>query len=119
MNTTSLPPRSSPITPAPALMPQHLPMSLTIANTTDHETETEPEEITAAAPSPGAAAADDQAEERRARRRRVATVEIPEAVHAIATLTGRDAGEIIEDLLAAQVAGIKATTARILSEALR
>lgn len=100
-------------------------MTLTIANTTDHETEpedlaqattlTEPENLNAA--HDATVAMMDEA--RRARRRRVATVEIPEAVHAIATLTGRDAGEIIEDLLAAQVAGIKATTARILSEALR
>lgn len=54
------------------------------------------------------APADQQDTEQRTRRRRVASVEIPEVIHAMATLTGQDAGDIIEAIVAAEVANIQA-----------
>lgn len=58
--------------------------------------------------SPITPAPAEQDTEQRTRRRRVASVEIPEAIHAMATLTGQDAGDIIEAIVAAEVASIQA-----------
>jgi len=69
---------------------------------------------TAPSPSPGAAPAADEQEERRTRRRRVATVEIPEEVHAAALLMGRDPAEMVQAMVAAQLAAVRFESAKAL-----
>jgi hypothetical protein len=63
-------------------------------------------------PDPTPAPATAEETEQRTSRRRFASVEIPEAIHAMATLTGQDAGAIIEAIIeavvAAEVASIQA-----------
>jgi hypothetical protein len=52
-------------------------------------------------PDPTPAPATAEETEQRTSRRRFASVEIPEAIHAMATLTGQDAGAIIEAIIEA------------------
>ena len=79
--------RAQPITPAPALMPQHHPMT------------SPSDDLPPVAPS---ASADQVAEERRARRRNVVTVSMPDALMGLADATGRDPGELASAILAEQ-----------------
>jgi hypothetical protein len=51
------------------------------------------------------------------RRRRVVRVELPDELHALATLTGRDPEELVKDLLSAQVAAIRARAKSLMAEA--
>lgn len=55
----------------------------------------------------------------RTRRKRVASIEIPEELHALAVLTGRDPAEMIMDLMAAQLIEVKRRASAILTEAAR
>jgi hypothetical protein len=72
------------------------------------------------APSPGAAAAEGQTEAtpsvRAHLRGNKITVTIPDEILAPSDLTGRTTAEIFADLLAAQVAGIRAKAKSLLGE---
>lgn len=105
-----LPARSHPITPAPALMPQHDPTM---------SEDTAPYTVTPTAPSPGAAAAADQtAEERRARRRNVASISMPDAILDLARRTNQDPEDLAQRILDQQAAILAARAAEALKAVL-
>lgn len=67
-------------------------------------------------PIPTTDTTQEQEAERRTRRRRVATIEVPDELHALSVLTGRDPEEMIRDLLAAQVSALRVRAKSILGE---
>jgi hypothetical protein len=106
--------RNTPIFPGPDLMPRHLtpPKEQTMPTPTTDAAAAQVEDLP---PDPVAEQTDDQGDDaRRTRRRRVATIAIPDEVHALATLLGRDAADLIQSLLDAQVATVRAQAANAL-----
>jgi hypothetical protein len=83
----------------------------------DH-TDPEPE-VAPTTPTTPTAAEQAEDSDRRTRRKRVASVEIADELHALATLTGRDPAEIIQSIVAARLGEIRQQAARVLSEAVR
>lgn len=86
-----------------------MPNPTTTATTADRD---EPD---LAAASAGVTEIQAEAEERRTRRRRVATVEIPEEIHALATLTGLDPSDIIEGIVKREVTALVIRAQAIMS----
>jgi len=112
--------RNSPILTGPALMPRYLNKEPTMDTTAIREPEV-PSLAPVTAPSPGAAAAaEEQAEAapsvRAHLRGNKITVTIPDEILALSDLTGRTTADIFADLLAAQVAGIRAKAKSLLGE---
>lgn len=58
---------------------------------------------------------DDPQEERRTRRKRVATVAIPDEIHALCVLTGQDPEAVIETIIGHEVAALVAKAKSVMA----
>ena len=99
-----IPPRSTPILTAPALMPQHTPMPDTTAD-----------DLAPVVILPNTDTVDPLNVRAHSRGNKI-TITIPDEILAVSELIGRPAADIVADLLAAQVAGIRHKAKGILGE---